>query len=550
MTNEELIEFFLDKNFLLTPDLIKTLPENFDYNHLINLISSRIKTKDKPLIINKDLFLVLGQDGVNIEINWNEFEKSRSLFEKGRDGRIYTTFLNILNKKSSDSLIEPFFFSKPKKNDDFLEEEITEIKDGSNVIVLRSYNQQSSKREVGDFVSHFKSRYESLKKMLCIRQELQIVSSINRVINKTAREEVSIIGLVLKKNITKNGNLLLMVEDLTGRINVLINKTKSQLHELSSIIVEDDVVGISGIIGNKLIFANNLFLPDIPLNKKLKTCDEEVYAVFTADLHIGSTLFLHDDFKKFIDWLNGDYGGDLQKVMAKKVKYLFIIGDIVDGIGVYPEQDKELLIKDIYKQYEFCASLLSKIRKDIKIIICSGNHDAVRLSEPQPVLSKKYAKSLWDLPNVIMVSNPSLINIHSSKDFEGFNILMYHGYSFGYYVNNLDWIRMNGGWKRADLIMKFLLQKRHLAPTHSSNLYIPLPDEDNLVIDKVPDFFVSGHSHKCNISNYNNVTNISCSCWQLKTSLQERVGTEPEPGRIPIVNLKTREIKVLRFTNE
>ena len=550
MINEEIINFFLDKNFLLTPDLINILPENFDYNNFINLLTSKIKTKDKPMIINKDMFLMLGKEDLNMEINWNEFEKSRSLFEKGRDGKVYTTFLEILYKKSPNFFSEPVTLQELEKHEGLLDEDVKDIKNDSNIIILKSYDQESCKREVNDFVSHFRSRYESIKKILSSRQELQNVSSINRIINKNSQEEVGVIGLVLEKSITKNGNILLIIEDLTGKISVLVNKAKLQLYDLASLVIEDDVIGIKGVMGNKIIFVNNLFLPDIPINKELKMCEEEVYAVFTADLHVGSNLFLQEDFKKFVSWLNGGYGGDAQKLMAKKIKYLFVVGDIVDGIGIYPEQDKELMIKDIYKQYELCANLLSKIRKDIKIIICPGNHDALRLSEPQPYLSKKYAKALWDLPNVIMVSNPSLININSSKDFEGFNVLMYHGYSFDYYVNNVDWIRLNGGYNRADLIMKFLLQKRHLAPTHSSNLYIPSNSEDSLVIDKIPDFFISAHLHRTNVSNYNNVTNISCSCWQLKTSFQERTGHEPEPGRVPIVNLKTREIKVLRFTNE
>ena len=43
------------------------------------------------------------------------------------------------------------------------------------------------------------------------------------------------------------------------------------------------------------------------------------------------------------------------------------------------------------------------------------------------------------------------------------------------------------------------------------------------------------------------VTMISCSCWQGKTTFQEKLGHKPEPARLPIVNLRTREIKVLRF---
>jgi len=258
-------------------------------------------------------------------------------------------------------------------------------------------------------------------------------------------------------------------------------------------------------------------------------------------------MFLAKDFNKFLKWINCETGSGKQKRMANKLKYLFIIGDLVDGVGIYPGQDKDLTIKDVKIQYQNCAELLSKIRKDIRIILCPGNHDALRLAEPQPIFDKNLAKPLYDLPNVTIVSNPSLINIHSSKDFVGFDVLMYHGYSFDYYASNVEAIRLNGGYDRGDLIMKYLLQKRHLAPVHASTLYIPSKEEDPLFIDKVPDFFITGHIHKLSIGNYNNVITICGSCWQSITEFQLRVGHNPEPSKVPVVNLKNREIKILNF---
>ncbi len=228
------------------------------------------------------------------------------------------------------------------------------------------------------------------------------------------------------------------------------------------------------------------------------------------------------------------------------VSYIFVIGDLVDGVGIYPDQDKDLQIQDIYLQYKKCAELLAQIPKNITIIVCPGNHDAVRICEPQPPLLKEIAGPLFEIKNLISVSNPALINIHSSANFPGFDILMYHGYSFDYYIANIESIRLQGGYDRADLIMKFLLQRRHLAPTHSSSLYVP-GDDDPLVIENVPDFFVTGHIHKTSVSTYRNVTLISGSCWQSKTSFQERVGLNPEPCKVPIVNLQTRAIKIMSF---
>jgi len=127
---------------------------------------------------------------------------------------------------------------------------------------------------------------------------------------------------------------------------------------------------------------------------------------------------------------------------------------------------------------------------------------------------------------------------------------MYHGYSFDYYVANIDEIRNNGGYDRADLIMKFLLKRRHLAPTYGSTLYVPEAEFDPLVISQVPDIFVTGHIHKSALKNYRNISLVCGSCWQSKTSFQEKVGHHPEPCRVPLIHLKSRKMRILKFTKD
>ena len=47
----------------------------------------------------------------------------------------------------------------------------------------------------------------------------------------------------------------------------------------------------------------------------------------------------------------------------------------------------------------------------------------------------------------------------------------------------------------------------------------------------------------------NNILLIASSCWQSITPFEEKVGNEPEPCRVPLFNLKTREIKILDFSD-
>ncbi len=413
----------------------------------------------------------------------------------------------------------------------------------SKIQVVKSFNQIINNIEVKNFVNYFKIRYENLKRLLQQRIELQDAISIKRL---NGHDRVSVIGLVYDKSYTKNNNIILQLEDTTGFVKIIIKKDNSMTYNIARDITLDEVIGVTGTFSKDVIFVDSIILPDTP-NTTFKKCNDDVYAAFISDLHIGSNMFLPEEFNNFIKWLNGNYGTDEQKKLSKKIKYLFIIGDLVDGVGIYPNQEDELFVKDINEQYKECAKYLSKIRKDINIIICAGNHDSGRIAEPQLPLDKYYAKDLYELNNVIIVSNPSIVNIHAINNFPGFNVLLYHGFSFDYYISNIDSLRNNGGYDRADLLMKWLLQKRHLAPTHTSTLYVPNETEDPLVISIVPDFFVTGHIHKLAYSNYKSTTVICCSCWQSKTSFQEKVGHNPEPGNVPIVNLKTREIKVMNF---
>ena len=452
---------------------------------------------------------------------------------------------------SNENISQIFDVLKSKPIDDVvistIQSNVDKERQEGKVKIVYSYKDEPKKRESQDFVDYFNNRYRAIEKILKHRQELKNTISVNKIANKKEKESLSIIGIVNDKQTTKNGNLLLILEDPTGLMRVLVNKNKPSLYNEARNIVLDEVIGVLGVNVDNLVFANDIIWPDMPTNRELKKAEQETYALFLSDLHVGSSKFLPDEFDRFLKWINGDIGNEQQRHIAKNVEYIFIAGDLVDGCGIYPEQDKELITKDIYQQYKECAELLKQIPHHISLIICPGNHDALRISEPQPPLSKDFAKPMYELNNSIMVSNPSMVNIGSSSNFSGFDVLMYHGYSFDYFVAEVDSLRAQGGYDRADLIMRFLLKRRHLAPSHLSTLYIPDTRSDPLVIEKVPDFFLSGHIHKSITANYRNTTLICGSCWQGKTMFQEKIGHNPEPSRVPIVNLQTRDVKILKF---
>jgi len=584
MKKEKIIEDMFEHGILLSEEFLEG-KESIDQS-----LFGKIEQEGDLVVLNSDYAEIISLPG-NI-IDWYEIDKLRVGAEKEQEGELYlaeirqlrnsslnfeeekgkklkigenkleikldednnttktgTQFTTIATSTSStntDNIGLDFENKKIIDNEEgFIE---PEIKLNSGVKVIISYeNNPPSKYEVKDFAKFFVFRYHFLESILRNRQELQSTMTINRVLGKQERDSVSVIGLVSEISLTKNGNLIITLEDLSGEISILFSKNKQDLFNLAKDLVHDEVIGVTGTSGDKIIFADNLVWPDIPLGNVMKKSIDEEAAIFLSDIHVGSNLFLEEEFGRFLRWICAETGSQEQKKMASMVKYIFIAGDLVDGIGIYPSQEDELNIKDIKEQYKKFTTLIQKIPLDKQIIICPGNHDAVHIAEPQAAFYKEYSPQLFELPNVTLVTNPSIVNVGKKDNFSGFDVLLYHGYSFDYYVSHVESIRNGGGYNRADLIMKFLLKRRHLAPSFKSVPYHPSHNDDPLLIKKVPDFFITGHIHYCKVANYKGVTMICGSCWQGKTSFQEKLGHEPESGRVPWINLKTREVKVLRF---
>ncbi len=536
MNKKEIIESFLKKQYLVSPDFLENYEEN-------NEIIEKIDSKEKPIVITKEIAALLKKDKKCPEVNWIEFEKARTDVEKGKDPQIYNVFLDILLKKELPI--------QEEAQEITIQQETTKEseKEEKSVIIVKNFiEEENKKREITNFVQYFQARYNTLREILLSRTELQNTISINRVLNRKERERTSIIGMVMQKRTTKNGHIMIELEDPTGTINVLFSKNKANSFAEAQNIVNDEVIGITGTNEQDIIFADTLFFPEIPLSKEIKKIKEDVSVAFISDIHVGSTHFLEKELLQFIDWINGKADSKEEREIAKTIKYIFVLGDLIDGVGVYPGQEENSFIHDVEQQYNQLAKYLSMIRKDISIIMCPGDHDAVRLSHPQPTLRKDYAKAVWDLPNVILATNPSMVNIHSSIDFPGFDVLLYHGHGWHYYVDKIEELRKNDALHNPRFLMKFFLQKRHLAPSHGSTIYVPDIREDHMVIEKVPDIFVAGHLHKSDTSTYRNVITINCSCWQAITDFQIKEGNFPDPCKVPILNLKTRQIIMKDFS--
>lgn len=528
MPNSEILKFCIEKGLLLDKEVLNAFSEISDIN-TAKLMIERIKQSTSQRIITKEVFN--NKDNVS-EVFFDLPEKNKENIEKlkiklGLNIEISKEISKSNNFESIEEKKEDF----SNKNSNFLDK---------NVKIYSSNFSIGKKLCVDDFVNYFRNRFSDMRNILQDHSELNNLVSINKLSGN--RQNVSLIGLISEKRITKNKNMLLDIEDLTGKIRVLINKNKPELYSKAEEIALDSVIGFKGSGNKEIFFANDVIFPDAILPER-KKADIEEYAIFIGDMHIGSSRFMEKNFLKFIDYLNKKIPNTPE---VEKIKYVFIVGDLVAGVGVYPNQEYELALPDLESHFEKAAELLGKIRSDIKIIICPGNHDGVRLMEPQPFLNEKYAWPIYNLKNVTLTTNPSEVNIASTNNFKGFNVLLYHGFSFFHYADNIVPLMMNKAAHNPDLVMKFLLKNRHLAPTHSSTQYFPA-EKDSHLIKEVPDIFVSGHTHKSSVCYYNNILCISVSSWEEMTPYMEKRGAKPDFCKVPLLNLKTRAIKILDF---
>ncbi len=394
--------------------------------------------------------------------------------------------------------------------------------------------------EYMQFVQYFRDRYSKLSEIIRGRINARPIESIKR---KSFRrggdggsEEISIIGMVSDISSTTNGHKILSLEDPTGSFPVLIRSSDKELFELASRVLLDEVIGVAGSVTNdgSLMLATKLIQPDVPNSVQRRT-GSHGKAVLISDVHVGSSQFLEDAWLDFLDFLKGKSDSEGMRELAASIRYLVVAGDIVDGIGIYPDQEMELDILDVYEQYKKAAEYFREIPEHIRIIISPGNHDAVRQAEPQPALPENI--QAYFPQNIIFVGNPALLEL------DGVRILIYHGRSIDDLVASVPGVSYQ---EPAGAVLE-MLKRRHLAPTYGSRVSISPEKKDYFVIDPVPDIIHTGHVHTLGVQRYKNVLLVNSGTWQDQTEFQKRVNLMPVPARVPIVDLANFDVKILAF---
>ena len=400
-----------------------------------------------------------------------------------------------------------------------------EVLDGNDVL-------QKQLEGVDGYHLLMKNRFNKYKQIMYDRQDSRKITRISTLVQHTDQNEHKIAGLLKSRN-KLDKSYEIELEDESTDLRLLVTDGNN-IRKVESFLIDQMV--IADIVFSKKIgkfIVKNCYSLDVPA-EVFQSVEgvEPVYGVFLSDIHVGSKTFLNREFQDFLNWINGRLG-DLEVV--SKIRYVVIAGDLVDGIGVYPGQEEELTELNLSKQYDEFAGLMAQIPKSIKIFVSPGNHDATRQALPQPPIFKRYAKTLYEMDNVILLGDPCLVRLH------GVNTLVYHGQSLVDIVGSSPGITFD---KPAEA-MKVLLKARHLAPTHGSTR-VALEEDDKLVIKIVPNIFHCGHIHTVQTLKYKGTLLVNSGTWQDQTQFQKRMGIVPNPAIAVVVDLNSLKVKMMK----
>jgi len=396
------------------------------------------------------------------------------------------------------------------------------------IIIERQIDKSMADGKLQSFVSLFNDRFTTLSRLVRRNPSMRDAGPLSTL---NPDEENQAIGMIAEIQSFPNGRTKVVIEDKDNRINIMLKEEEGNPLNL----LNDEVIGVSGKLnrqGNLLYVNSPIVRPHLGRYREVARSEEPYIALFISDIHLGSGTFKENEWNKFISWLNGEV--DYHKEWIPDPGYLVIAGDAVDGIDSYPGQEDDLSITDVWEQYSTLSKSISKIPNTIQTVIMPGNHDAVRLMEPQLPLPDRVIKDFGD--NLTFTANPVLLNL------AGVQVLCYHGKSLDDLVSLRDLTYDN-----PMSMMKELLNRRHMAPVYGAKTPLAPEKQDHMLIREVPDIFVTGHVHSFGIERYNGVLMLNPGTWQAQTDYQKMMGFQPQPCRAVAVNLQTFDTQVLDF---
>ena len=550
----KIISFVTSKGFQIHPDaltLIEKIQDNY-FQVIDEILLDKKKKKEKSIVIRtediKNFVKIPNYKSSTENKNNNQIiiSETKTSPSSSFPSSTMIKYDNINIEENNDAMEDEILFSIKKNSLNKYKEKMDE----NFKIVYDTNDKINSSEGVEGYTSLFRSRYEKSLRILSLRQDskrVKKIETIKQLFNQSnisykslSKEEannpvVIAAGLVMEKDI-KNNNYDITIDDQTGLLTA--TTFDEDLKKQISMLAVDQMVMIEFEINSKRRknTIKNLFSLDVPdrIPNRSKT---EVFSILISDLHIGSKFFMEKEFQSFLEWLNGNDRDS--KDIISKIKYICICGDLIDGIGIFPNQDRELLEKDSFSQMDHAINILSKIPKHMKVFLIPGNHDLGRRALPQPAIPKKYAEKIYSLNNITMLGNPCMINM------EGIKILMFHGQSLDDIIASIPGL----SYSKPAEAMKILLKSRHLSPIYGQRTPIAPEKEDMMVIEEVPDILHSGHVHVIDVDSYKGTLLVNSGAWQSQTPFQQTMGITPTPGIAIAINLSNLKPFKIDFNN-
>ncbi|HEV2428421.1 MAG TPA: DNA-directed DNA polymerase II small subunit [Thermoplasmata archaeon] len=400
-------------------------------------------------------------------------------------------------------------------------------------LLTEGFNPPSGAGPLESFEGLFRSRFDQLSRLLRGRADLPNHRSIAEL--RRSEGTVSLIAMIREVRATaEKHHLILRLEDGTGAMEALV---LSGSPAARSVFLPDEVIGVRIALSRdrkRLARVDAVVRPDVPNGSAPRRSARPHRVVFLSDLHIGSRSFLEGPWSGLVRFLHGQ---GARPELAQEIEYVVVAGDLVDGIGIYPNQERDLAIHDIVEQYKALGRRLAELPKRLTVVVVPGNHDAVCPAEPQPALPEAIRSELPE--NVRSLGNPSTFSL------EGVVVEAYHGRSFDDLIPAIP----GASYAQPTEVMKRMLLMRHLAPIYGGRTPIAPLARDGLVVDPAPDILVTGHAHTFGVDRYRGVLLLNASAWQAETEYQRMRNLSPVPAQAAIVDLRDLSLTQLDFTS-
>ena len=525
------LKIILDAGYQITPEALKAFSLYENPEEVAKELISKIEETSEDVITIDHKHI---NELYKKKETTSEPEETENIEAKDVRAKITTETATLETQEPSQISKKPELYTSnqlvltqsPKR---FLAKDI----DARLEVIFDPTGRMKGKGTLENFIEYFRDRYMRIYNIFLKRGDIENISKLSEITN-SREKQTKVIGIVTSIQKTKSGHVIIELEDLESTIKAIIYESNSEVIRKAEYLMLDQVICLDGHTSKNMFVVNDFLWPDTPLKRVRNKASEPICAAFISDTHFGSKEFLANSFKKFIQWLKGQVGNERSRELAERVKYLIIAGDIADGIGVYPTQEEDLIITDIYEQYEQAARLFEEVPEHIKMIAIPGGHDATRMALPRPAIPKDYAEPLYEI-GIVMLGDPAQIRIHDVE------ILVFHGESLNDVMAALPIDQT-----KPHRAMTELIKGRHLGPIYGLTPIAPEP-QDWLVIERVPDILHCGHIHINDTGAYRGTILLNSGTFQAQTAYQKSMGLQPTPAKPIILDLQSYKITQLDF---